>query len=137
MTDSQIETAGKRQHAKYELLISLAKRVAPAKTVVVHPCDETSLLSATEAAEAGIIVPILVGPPRKVAGAAQRQGIDVEPFEIIEDRSVEEIASVPLCRRLGETACTQTPAGGTLFMVLAPGRALKKIQPLRVLVKAL
>ena len=74
MTDSQIETAGKRQHAKYELLISLAKRVAPAKTVVVHPCDETSLLGATEAAEAGIIVPILVGPPRKIAGAAQRQG---------------------------------------------------------------
>jgi phosphate acetyltransferase len=84
MTDSQIETAGKRQHAKYELLISLAKRVAPAKTVVVHPCDETSLLGATEAAEAGIIVPILVGPPRKIASAAQRHGIDVEPFEIIE-----------------------------------------------------
>jgi phosphate acetyltransferase len=84
MTDSQIETAGKRQHAKYERLISLAKRVAPAKTVVVHPCDETSLLGATEAAEAGIIVPILVGPPRKIASAAQRHGIDVEPFEIIE-----------------------------------------------------
>ena len=84
MTDSEIETANQRSHTKYELLISLAKRVAPVKTVVVHPCDETSLLGATEAAEAGIIVPILVGPPRKITGAAQRHGIDVDPFEIIE-----------------------------------------------------
>lgn len=84
MTDSEIETANKRPHTKYELLISLAKRVVPAKTVVVHPCDETSLLGATEAAEAGIIVPILVGPPRKIASAAQRHGIDVDSFEIIE-----------------------------------------------------
>jgi phosphate acetyltransferase len=84
MTDSHIETANKRPHAKYELLISLAKRVVPAKTVVVHPCDETSLLGATEAAEAGIISPILVGPPRKIVGAAQQHGIDIKPFEIIE-----------------------------------------------------
>ena len=29
-------------HAKYEDLIARAKQVAPAATVVVHPCDETS-----------------------------------------------------------------------------------------------
>lgn len=84
MTDSQIEPANKRPHAKYELLISLAKRVVPAKTVVVHPCDESSLLGATEAAEAGFIMPILVSPPRKIATAAQQHGIDIKPFEIIE-----------------------------------------------------
>ena len=47
--------------SKYENLISLAKEVPPVKTVVVHPCDETSLRGACEAAELGIIVPILVG----------------------------------------------------------------------------
>jgi hypothetical protein len=30
-------------HGKYEKLISLAKQVPPATTVVVYPCDETSL----------------------------------------------------------------------------------------------
>ena len=34
----------------------------PAVTIVAHPCDETSLRGALEAAEAGIIVPVLVGP---------------------------------------------------------------------------
>jgi len=94
MTDSQIETANKRPHAKYELLISLAKRVVPAKTVVVHPCDETSLLGATEAAEAGIILPILVGPPRKIVGAAQQHGIDIKPFEIVEAPHSDGAAAV-------------------------------------------
>src|SRR6266508_3703161 len=39
-------------HAKYERLIARAKQVPPATTVVVHPCDETSLRGAVEAAEA-------------------------------------------------------------------------------------
>ena len=38
-------------HGKYEKLISLAKQVPPATTVVVYPCDETSLRGAIEAAE--------------------------------------------------------------------------------------
>jgi len=94
MTDSQIEPANKRPHAKYEHLISLAKRVVPAKTVVVHPCDESSLLGATEAAEAGIIMPILVGPPRKIVAAARQHGIDIKPFEIIEAPHSDGAAAV-------------------------------------------
>jgi phosphate acetyltransferase len=46
-------------HSKYERLIARAKEGPPATTVVVHPCDETSLRGPIEAAEAGIIVPIL------------------------------------------------------------------------------
>jgi hypothetical protein len=59
-------------HAKYARLIADAKRVPPAITVVVHPCDEPSLRGAVEAAEAGLIVPILVGPAAKI-GAVARQ----------------------------------------------------------------
>jgi phosphate acetyltransferase len=68
----------------YERLIARAKQVPPAKTVVVHPCDETSLRGAVEAAEAGIIVPILVGPKAKIAAAARQHGIDVSRFEIVD-----------------------------------------------------
>jgi phosphate acetyltransferase len=53
-------------HAKYERLIARAKGVESAKTLVVHPCDETSLRGAMEAAEANLIVPILVGPAAKI-----------------------------------------------------------------------
>ena len=48
--------------SKYDRLIARAKQVPPATTIIVHPCDETSLRGAVEAAEAGIIKPILVGP---------------------------------------------------------------------------
>ncbi len=58
--------------SKYDRLIAKAKKVPPATTIVVHPCDETSLRGATEAAQTGIIVPILVGPSERIKSAAQR-----------------------------------------------------------------
>ena len=39
-------------------------------TCVAHPCDETSLRGALEAAELGLIVPILVGPEAKIRAVA-------------------------------------------------------------------
>jgi hypothetical protein len=39
--------------SKYDRLISKAKGVAAVKTIVVYPCDETSLRGATEAAALG------------------------------------------------------------------------------------
>ena len=69
---------------KYERLIARAKELPPVPTIVAHPCDETSLRGATEAAEAGIIVPILVGPAAKIAATAQRHGIDISGFDMID-----------------------------------------------------
>jgi phosphate acetyltransferase len=70
--------------SKYERLIALAKQVPAATTVVAHPCDETSLRGAVEAAEAGIIVPILVGPAAKISAVAQRHGLDIGRFEVVD-----------------------------------------------------
>ena len=55
-----------RQHEKYERLIAATKGLQPLPTAVAHPCDETSLAGALEAAEAGMIIPILVGPEDKI-----------------------------------------------------------------------
>ncbi|MCG2637747.1 phosphate acetyltransferase [Bradyrhizobium sp. CCBAU 11434] len=71
-------------HAKYERLIAAARHVSPATTVVVHPCDETSLTGVCEAAEIGIIKPILVGPSNKIRATAARHDLDVEKFEIVD-----------------------------------------------------
>ena len=56
----------------------------PATTVVAHPCDESSLRGAIEAAEAGIIVPILVGPAAKISAVAKQHGIKIDGFEIVD-----------------------------------------------------
>ena len=45
---TQIRSSSDRPHAKYDYLIARAKRVPAAKTVVVHPCDETSLRGARQ-----------------------------------------------------------------------------------------
>ena len=67
--------AGEGQgHVKYERLVAAAKQVPSAVTIVVHPCDEASLRGVCEAAAAGIIKPVLVGPAARikaVAGAVQ------------------------------------------------------------------
>jgi phosphate acetyltransferase len=70
--------------SKYDKLISLAKQVPPATTVVVHPCDESSLRGPCEAAELGIIKPILVGPAAKIAAVAKQYGIEIARYELVD-----------------------------------------------------
>ena len=71
-------------HAKYERLTARAKELPAVATVVAHPCDETSLRGAVEAADAGIIVPILVGPVAKITAVARTHGVDISRFEIVD-----------------------------------------------------
>ena len=78
---------------KYDKLISLAKQVPPANTVVVHPCDETSLRGPCEAAELGIITPILVAPADKIAGVARQHGIDISRYQLVDAPHSEAAAA--------------------------------------------
>ena len=68
--------------SKYDRLISNAKSVPAAKTVVAHPCDDTSLRGPIEAAGAGLIVPILVGPAAKIKAVARDSKLDISKFEL-------------------------------------------------------
>jgi phosphate acetyltransferase len=73
-----------RPHQKYERLIAAAKRLPAFSTAVVHPCDETSLRGALEAAKAGMIVPILVGPKGKILSLAKSLSLEVDDIEIVD-----------------------------------------------------
>ena len=73
-----------RQHEKYDALIARCRGIAPIPTAVAHPCDETSLSGAFDAAEAGIIQPLLVGPVAKISAVAEKQKIDLARYEIID-----------------------------------------------------
>jgi phosphate acetyltransferase len=86
--------------SKYDHLIARAKATIPAKTIVAHPCDETSLRGVTEAAEAGIIVPILVGPEAKIKTTARQFKLDISKFELVDAPHSEAAAakSVELIR---------------------------------------
>jgi phosphate acetyltransferase len=70
--------------SKYDRLIAMAKTIPSATTLVVHPCDESSLRGVVEATDAGLIKPILVGPTAKIKDAASKHGIDISRFEIVD-----------------------------------------------------
>jgi phosphate acetyltransferase len=91
-TLTAIAPAAHPPESKYERLIAKAKQVAPAQTIVVHPCDESSLRGPVEAAELGIIKPILVGPAAKIEKVANEHGIEIRGFQVV-DASHSEAAA--------------------------------------------
>jgi len=83
----------KRPGVKYERLIAAAKAIPAVSTIVVHPCDESSLRGAVEAAEAGIIKPVLVGPTAKIRDTAAKYGLNIADFEIVDAPHSEAAAA--------------------------------------------
>jgi phosphate acetyltransferase len=73
-----------RKHDKYQRLIDYCKELPPMPTAVVHPCDESSLEGAIQAARTGLIAPILVGPRQRIEAVAKEHGIGIADFPIVD-----------------------------------------------------
>jgi phosphate acetyltransferase/phosphate butyryltransferase len=71
-----------RRHDAYEAVLRRCKEVEPIVTAVAYPCEETALTGAIEAAQAKLIVPILVGPKEKIRAVAKEAKLNIEPYEI-------------------------------------------------------
>jgi phosphotransacetylase len=85
---------------KYEHLLERCQGIDPIPTAVAHPCEETALSGAIEAAEHGLIAPILVGPRAKIAEIAKRTKADLSGIEIVDVEHSHDAAarSVQLVR---------------------------------------
>ena len=73
-----------RVHEKYQRLLEFCKTLPPTPTAVAHPCDESSIRGAVDAAKLGLIQPILVGPRARIEAAAQQADIDISRYEIVD-----------------------------------------------------
>lgn len=73
-----------QKHQKFRRLIARAAALPPQKTAVVHPCDESSLQAALEAAQENLITPVIVGPLTKIQRVADKLGADLSAFELID-----------------------------------------------------
>ena len=51
---------------------------------MAHPCETSALSGAIEAAEKGLIQPILVGPRAKVEATAEAAGIDLHDYQVVD-----------------------------------------------------
>jgi phosphotransacetylase len=69
---------------KYEALLVRCRSLDPVTTAVAHPCEQTALAGAIEAAEKRLIVPILVGPAGKIREIAATNGIDLGQTRIVD-----------------------------------------------------
>lgn len=64
-----------RPHLQH--LLDQAKAQGPIPVAVAYPCDAGSLQAAMQAAQAGLITPLLVGPEARIRAAAQSAGLDL------------------------------------------------------------
>ena len=69
---------------KYERLLARCHGLEPIPTAVVHPCEETALAAALEAAEMGLIAPILVGPLKKIEETAAIAGLELGSAQVVD-----------------------------------------------------
>jgi phosphate acetyltransferase len=83
-----------QKHAKYQRLLELCRQLPAMVAAVAHPCDETSLKGAVEAAELGLLIPILVGPQKKIEALAKQFSIDVSKYQIVDAQHSHAAAEV-------------------------------------------
>jgi phosphotransacetylase len=69
---------------KYEQMLVRCQGLNPVPTAVAHPCEETALAGAMEAAEKGLITPILVGPAAKIREVAAAHQIALGNARIVD-----------------------------------------------------
>ncbi len=83
----------------FTLLIRRAQLLKRLPVAVCWPCTDVALSGAVEAAEAGIVEPILVGPSRELKLVAEISGLSLDAYTIVEAGSEEEAAakSTELC----------------------------------------
>jgi phosphate acetyltransferase len=73
-----------RRHEKYERLLAAAQKQPRLTTAVAYPCDDTSLIGAFNASEAGLIEPILVGPRERILKVAEESGVNLSSFKLVD-----------------------------------------------------
>ena len=79
-------------HEKYQRLIGRCKALPPTPTAVAHPCDVGSLQGAVDAAKAGLIAPILVGPIARIRDIAAKAGLDISGYPMVNAAFSQESA---------------------------------------------
>ncbi|MBB3008634.1 phosphate acetyltransferase [Cupriavidus alkaliphilus] len=81
---SELATPAAPAPDKYATLLARCAGLPPIPTAVAHPCDAASLGGALQAAQLGLIVPILVGPVARIRQVAAEHGMALGDTVIID-----------------------------------------------------
>lgn len=85
---------------KYEAMLERCRKLEAIPTAVAYPCEKSALAGALEAAELGLILPILTGPADKIREVAEAAGLVLGDVEIIDapNAQASAVAAVKLVR---------------------------------------
>lgn len=81
------------RHERFRALLARTAGLKPIATAIAHPCDANAVGAAVEAALAGLIEPILVGPKAKILAAAAAAGVDITPYRLLDAPHSEAAAA--------------------------------------------
>jgi len=79
-----VGTMAVQLHDKFAPLIKAADGIEAIPTAVAHPCSESALEAAVQAADRGLIVPILVGPEARIRSLAAQMGFDLSRLRVVD-----------------------------------------------------
>ena len=69
--------------ARFNELLARGAGLEAVRCAVVHPCDAGSLSGAIDAARYGLIIPVLIGPEKRIRQVAEQADIDLQDIQII------------------------------------------------------
>jgi phosphotransacetylase/acyl dehydratase len=81
------------RHDRTRAMIARAAGGIALPTAVVFPVDRISLLAAVDAAQAGLIVPVLIGPADRIRQAAKDADADISHYRLIDVADAVDAAS--------------------------------------------
>jgi phosphate acetyltransferase/phosphate butyryltransferase len=93
-------------------LIDKARLRGPIRVGIVHPCDEPSLAAMSEAAQVGLIDPVIVAPRAKVETIAAQTGLDLRGIPI--EDAPHSHAAASLAVKLAATGHVEALMKGSL-----------------------
>ena len=82
-------------------LVAAARKLGPLPLAVAYPCDSASMEAVAQAAAAGLVRPLLVGPLQRIAEAARAAGVPASDWEhhaTADDPRAAAAAAVALVR---------------------------------------
>ena len=93
------------RHRRFRDLLIRTAGQPPVPVAVAHPCDDLSLGAVIEMAQAGLVVPILVGPAVKIRAVALAADLDISAYRIVDvPHSHAAAAAAVALVRSGEAA---------------------------------
>ncbi len=92
MSEAELPDIVVQRHVHFSRLLVAARNLPALSTAVVCPGDAKALKGVMLAVDAGLIVPVLVGPRAATLAAAQEIGADIDAFEIVDASDDEDAA---------------------------------------------